>query len=153
VGVAHLALKLGLGHEGGDAVHHDDVNGAAPHQVLGYLQRLLGIVRLGHQQLLDVHATVGRECGIEGVLGVEVCRRPAHPLGRCHGVIGQRGLTRRLRAEYLGDSTAGDSTDAQGHVKRQRACGDRLDGAGCTSLLAEGHDGAPAEVPLDLGNR
>ena len=56
VGVAHLALDLGPGRERGHGVHDDHVDGAAPDQRLGDLQRLLAGVGLGDEQVVDVHA-------------------------------------------------------------------------------------------------
>jgi hypothetical protein len=38
---------------------------------VGDLERLLAGVRLGHEQLVDVHAELPRVRGVEGVLGVD----------------------------------------------------------------------------------
>ncbi len=54
VGVAHLALELGLGHQRGHRVDHQHVDGAGAHQHLGDLQALLAGVRLGER--------AGRRC-------------------------------------------------------------------------------------------
>ena len=56
VRVAHLPLDLGPGHQRRHRVDHDDVEGRGAHQHVGDLERLLAGVRLGHQQLVDVHA-------------------------------------------------------------------------------------------------
>ena len=56
VGVAHLALDLRRGHERGDRVDDDDVDGARAHEELGDLERLLAGVRLGDEEVVDVDA-------------------------------------------------------------------------------------------------
>ena len=76
--VAHLALDLGLGHQRGDRVDDDDVEGAGAHEHLGDLERLLAGVGLRDQQVVDVHADPARVGRIERVLGVDEgarCRR------------------------------------------------------------------------------
>ena len=45
-GVAHLALELGARHERGDGVDDDDVDGAAAHEHVADLERLLAGVGL-----------------------------------------------------------------------------------------------------------
>ncbi len=54
MGVAHLALELGLGDEGRDGVDDDDVDGAAADEDLGDLQGLLAVVGLGDEEVVDV---------------------------------------------------------------------------------------------------
>ena len=54
--VAHLALDLGLRHERRDRVDGDDVERAGADEQLGDLERLLAVVGLRDQQLVDVHA-------------------------------------------------------------------------------------------------
>ena len=56
VRLAHLALDLGLRHERGDRVDDDDVDGAGADQHLGDLERLLAVVGLRDQQVVDVDA-------------------------------------------------------------------------------------------------
>jgi hypothetical protein len=51
--VAHVALELGLGHERGDGVDHDDLDGAGAHERLGDLEGLLAVIGLRDEQLLD----------------------------------------------------------------------------------------------------
>src|SRR6185437_929017 len=54
--ITHLALDLRLGREGRDRVDHYDVHGARAHEHIGDLQRLLARIRLGYEQVVDVHA-------------------------------------------------------------------------------------------------
>ncbi len=59
-GVAHLAFDFGLGHQGGDRVHHDQIHGARAHQAVHDLQRLLAGVGLADQDVVQVHAQLLR---------------------------------------------------------------------------------------------
>ena len=67
-------------------------------------------------------------------------------------VVDQRRLTRGLGAEDLHDATTGDAADAQREVERQRTGGDRIH-ADLRALVAHAHDGALAELALDLRQR
>lgn len=65
--VPHLALDLGLGHERGDRVDDDDVDGAGADQHVHDLERLLTGVRLGDEQ------RVGVDAELLGVLRSSAC--------------------------------------------------------------------------------
>ena len=54
--VAHLPLELGARRQRGDRVDRDDVDRARAHQHVGDLERLLAVVGLGDEQLVDVDA-------------------------------------------------------------------------------------------------
>ena len=97
VAVAHVAFQLRLGHQGGHAVHDDDVDAARTDQDLGDLQRLFAPVGLGDVQLVDVHPEFLGVQRVEGVLGVDEGGVAARFLGLGDGVQGQRGLSRCLR--------------------------------------------------------
>ena len=58
--VAHLALELGARRQRGDRVDRDDVDGAGAHEHVGDLERLLAVVGLGDEQLVDVDADLAR---------------------------------------------------------------------------------------------
>ena len=82
------------------------------------------------------------------MLGVDEGGDPAVPLRLGHDVEGERGLPSALRPIDLHDAPAGDATDAEGEVERQRPGGDGrhlLHGVG-THL----HHRAFAELTLDL---
>jgi len=86
--------------------------------------------------------------GSSGVLGVDERGDAAPPLRVRDGVQRHSGLAGALRAVDLDDPTAREAADAEGHVEGDRAGGDHLDRN--TRLLAEPHDRALAELPLDL---
>ncbi len=94
VRVAHLPFELGLGHQGRHRVDHDHVHGVAAHQHLGDLQRLLAVVGLGDEQVVDVDAQLSGVLGVQGVLGVDERGDAAPLLGLARHRQGQRGLAR-----------------------------------------------------------
>ena len=148
---AHLALDLGLGHQRGDRVDDDDVDGAGADQHLGDLEGLLAVVGLGDQQLVDVDAELLGVLRVEGVLGVDEGGQAAGLLGLGDDLEGERRLARGFRAEDLDDAAARDAADAERGVDRERA--GRDDGDRRLRPLAEAHDRALAELALDLRQR
>ena len=89
---------------------------------------------------------------VHRVLGVDERAHAAELLGLGEDVVDQRRLARGLRAEDLDDAPARHAADAQREVERQRAGGDRVD-AHLRALVAHAHDGALAELALDLRER
>ena len=151
VGVAHLALDLGPGHERGHRVDHDDVERARADQHVGDLERLLPGVGLGDEQLVDVDADGRRVHRVHRVLGVDVGAHAAVALGLGDHVHGEGRLARRLGAEDLDHPAAGQAPDAERDVERQRAGGDGGDAD--VAVLAQAHDRALAVLLLDLAER
>jgi hypothetical protein len=70
VGVAHLAVEFRLRHQRSDRVNHQNVDGIRAHQRLDDLQRLLAVVRLRDQQVVDIYAELTGISWIESMLGV-----------------------------------------------------------------------------------
>ena len=151
VGVAHLALDLGAGHERGHRVDHEHVERARADQHVGDLERLLTRVGLADQQLVDVDADRRRVDRVHRVLGVDVGAHAAVALGLGDHVHGERRLARRLRAEDLDDPAPGQAADAEREVERERTGGDGLDAD--VAALAQLHDRALAELLVDLAER
>ena len=54
--IAHIAFDLGAGHQRGDRVDHDDVDGVRAHQRLADLERLLAGIGLRDEQIIDIDA-------------------------------------------------------------------------------------------------
>ena len=82
VGVAHLALELGLGDQGGHRVDDHHVDGAGADQRLDDLEGLLAGVRLGDEQIVGADAELAGVADVEGVLGVDEgarCRPSSAP--------------------------------------------------------------------------
>ena len=87
---------------------------------------------------------------VHRVLGVDERAHAAELLRLGDDVVDERRLARGLRAEDLDDAPARHAADAEREVQRQRARGDRLD-LDLGALVAHPHDGALAELALDLG--
>ena len=146
--VAHLALDLRLGDQGGDRVQHDHVNGPGPDQGVHDLQGLLARGGLGDQQLVDVDAQVAGVLGVDRVLGVHEGGHAALLLGLGDHVVGDGRLARRLGPVDLRNAPARDAPHAEREVQGQRAGRDRLDLL--VGPLAQPHDGAGAELLGEL---
>ncbi len=149
--ITHVALDLGLGHERGNRIDHDDIDGARSNENLADLHRLLTGVRLRDKKVLDVDAELDRVVGVKCVLGVDVSGRPARSLGVGDDVEAERGLAARLRTVDLGHSAARDSTDADCGIEVDRTGRDRFDAHPVGR--AHFHYGAFAAVFLDLRDR
>ena len=94
VGVAHLALDLGPRHERRNRVDHEHVERARADQQLGDLERLLAVVGLAQEQIVDVHADAAGVARVHRVLGVDERRQAALALGLGDDVVAERGLAR-----------------------------------------------------------
>ena len=149
VGVAHLALDLGLGHERRDGVDHDEVDGAGADQHVGDLERLLARVGLRDEQLVDVDTQLAGVLGIERVLGVDERGDAALLLHVGDRVERECRLSGRLRTVDLDDAAAREPADAEGDVEGDRSGGDHFDR--CALVAAQSHDRALSELPVDLG--
>jgi hypothetical protein len=120
-------------------------------QDLHDFERLLAVVRLRHQQVVDVDSQLLRIQGVERVLGVHERGHASELLAFGDDLQGQRRLARRFRSEDFDDAAARHAPDAERVVDADGAGGDevdRLDGA----FLAQAHDGALAELLLDLAH-
>ena len=150
--VAHLALELGARRQRRDGVDRDDVDRAGADEHVRDLERLLAVVGLRDQQLVDVDADPLRVQRVHRVLGVDERAHAAEALGLGEDVVDERRLAGGLRAEDLDDAAARHAADPEREVERQRARRDRVD-LDLGALVAHAHDGALAELALDLGER
>ena len=53
--VAHHAVYFRLRRECGNGVDHHDTNGTGTDERLGNLESLLTVIRLGHEEIIDIH--------------------------------------------------------------------------------------------------
>ena len=114
-------------------------------------ERLLAVVGLRDEQVVEIDAELLRVGRVERVLGVDERRHAAELLRFGDDLQRQRRLARRLRSEDLDDAAARHAADAERVVDADGAGRngvDRLDGA----LLAEPHDRALAELLFDLAD-
>ena len=144
-------FDLGARHQGGDRVDHDDVDAVGADEHLDDFERLLAVVGLRHEQVLEVDPQLFRVGGVERMFGVDEGRHPAEPLRFGDDLQRERGLTRGLGPEDLDHAAAGHAADAEGEVEADRAGGngrDRRDGV----LPSEPHDRTLAELLLNLSD-
>ena len=128
-----------------------EVDRAASHEHVGDLERLLTRVGLRDEEGVDVDAELAGVLGIERVLGVDERGDAARLLRVGDRVERQRRLTRRLRTVDLDDAAAREPADAERDVERDRTGRDDLDGSAL--VAAQAHDGALAELTVDLRER
>ncbi len=124
VAVAHLAIQFGLGNQRRHRIDHHHIYGSGGGQRRGDFERLLAVVRLRHQQVINVHtqfAGIGR---VERVLGVDEGGHPAGLLRLGDQMQGQGSLAGRLRPEDLHHASAREAAHAQRGIERNRAAGD-----------------------------
>ena len=120
-------------------------------QRVGDFERLLAGVGLRDEKLVHVDVELAGIDRIERVLGVDEGAGAAELLGLGDAGERQRGLARALRPVDLDNPAARQPADAERHVQPDGAGRDRLDLDGGT--VAELHDRALAEGPLDLAER
>ena len=114
-------------------------------------ERLLAVVGLRDQQVVEVDAELLRVGRVERVLGVDERRHAAQLLRLGDDLQRERGLARRLRPEDLDDAAARHAADAERVVDADRAGRDRFDRLN-RALLAQAHDRAFAELLFDLAD-
>ena len=148
MGVAHVALDFGAGHQCGHGVDHHDIHGAGADQHIHDFQGLLAGVGLGDQQLVDVHAQLSGVNRVEGVLGVDERGHAAGLLHISDGVQGHGSLTRRLGTVNLNHATAGQTADAESGIEGNGTGRDNLGGGGF--LITQAHHGALTVVLINL---
>ena len=152
VRIAHLAIKLRLRNQRRHRVHHQHIDRTRPHQRLDNLQRLLAIVRLRDQQIVDVHAQLPRIQRIERMLGIHKRRQPARLLRLGDDLQRNRRLARRLRPKDLNHPPPRNPAHTQRRIKRDRPR--RNDRNRHNRLFAaQPHDRAFAKLLFDLRER
>lgn len=132
---AHLAFDFGLRRQRGDRVDHHDIDGARTDQVVGDLQRLLPVVGLRNQQVVDIHAELLRIRAVESMFRVDKCGDSARFLGLGDRVDSQRGFTRRFGAENLDNTSFRIPADPERMVDRYRPGRDDRDFVDRPSLI------------------
>src|SRR5206468_7891169 len=149
--IAHVALDLRARDQGSNRIDDQHVERARAHQRVGDLERLLAVVGLRDEEVLGLDAELARVAHVERVLRVDEGADAAALLALGDELERERGLTRRLRSVDLDHPPARDPADAERDIEAERArrqAGDVLR----QRLLAELHDGALAELLLDLAD-
>ena len=150
--VAHLTFKLGARHERGNRVDHQHVDRTGAHKRVGDFKRLFAGIRLGNQKVVDIHAKLAGIDRIKSMLGIDEGADATLLLGFRDGVKRKRGLAGRFRTINFDHPATRQAADTKSNVEPQRARGNSLNIHGLV-VLAELHDGALAELTLDLAQR
>ncbi len=148
MGVAHLALELGLGHKCRHRVDHHHIDSTGAHQRVGNLQRLFARIRLGDDQVIDVDAQLLRVCRVERMFGIDEGTCATLLLGFRNDMQRQGGLARTFRAVDLDHASLRQAANPERHVETEGACRDRGDVHRLP--LAEAHHRALAKGAFDL---
>ena len=149
MGIPHIPFDFRFGHQGRHRVDDDDVDGTAAHQGVTDFQGLFPSIRLGNQQVVDVHSQVPGIFRIQGVFRIDESRIAAPFLGFGDHVQGHGGLPGRFRSVDLNDPAPGNPPDPQCNIQGQGPGGNGFNihfGAGGSQL----HDGSLAEILFDL---
>ncbi len=150
--VAHLAFELGARHERRHRIDDQNVNRAGAHQGVGDFQRLFAGIRLRDQKFVDINAQLARIDRIERVFGVDERADAALLLRFGEGMQSERGFAGGFRAINFDHPAARQTANPERDVEPERAGGDGID-IHRLHVLAEPHDRALAELPLDLRQR
>ena len=119
---AHFAFDFGAGHERGDRVDDDDVDGAAADEDFDDFERLLAVVGLRDQQVVDIDAELARVICVERVFRVDERRHAAQLLRFGDDLQRERGFAAGFRSEDFDDAAAREAADAE---RGSRATGSR----------------------------
>ena len=149
--VAHLAVELGLGDQGGDRIEDDDVDAVGADERLHDVERVLAAVGLGDEQVVELHADDAGVFRVERMLDVDEGGEAALSLALGDDAQAEGGLARGFRAVDLDDAAEGQAADAEREVDGERAGRERLDLH--LGVAAEAHDRALAELLGDGGER
>lgn len=149
--IAHVAFDLGARHECGDRVDHHDIHGVRAHQRLTDFERLLAVVRLGDEQIIDIDAAARCVHRIERMLGVDERSDAAHLLRFGDDVLRQRRFPAGLGPVDFNNATARHAADAKRNVERNRSGGNDFDRQLGTGF-AHPHDRTLAVLAVDLAH-
>ncbi len=150
--LAHLAFDFSTGHQCGHRIDDHHIDRTRTHQHVGDFQRLLAVVRLRNDQLVDFHAQLAGVLRVECVFRINERRRSAEFLHLRDHRQRQRGFARRFRTVDFNHTAARQAADAEADVEAQRTGRHRLDVLG-DIRLAHAHDRALAELFFDLRQR
>src|SRR5258708_1911953 len=150
--VAHFAFELGLGDEGRDGVHDDDVDAAGADQRLGNFEGLLAVIGLRDEKIVYVHTEFARIDRIERVLRINEGGLAAELLRFGDDVKSHGGLAAGFRAVDFDHAAAGEATNTQSGVNGETPAGNYTDGHQNVPA-AQAHDRAFAVGLFDLGDR
>ena len=114
VGIAHFTVQFRLWNQRRDGVDDHQIQLPGGDEGVGDFQRLLAMVRLRHQQVVDVNAQLARVAGVERMFGVDEGGEPTILLRFGDHLQRDGCLAGRLRAEDFDDPSAREAAHAEG---------------------------------------
>mmetsp|Transcript_18818 Transcript_18818/g.52567 ORF Transcript_18818/g.52567 Transcript_18818/m.52567 type:complete len:302 (+) Transcript_18818:1168-2073(+) len=93
LGIGHVPLELGPGHQCGYAVHHNHIHRRRPHEFVDNVQGHFSTIGLTHQQIIDIDSQSFGVHRIQSVLGIHKGGGSSLLLALGNRVEGQRGLS------------------------------------------------------------
>jgi hypothetical protein len=117
VAVAHLAFEFGLGYKCGNRVHDEHVDGAGAYERFCNFQRLLAVVGLRDEEVVNINAEFPGVSGVERVLGIDECGHASSFLRLGDDLQCDGGFARRFGPEDFDNAAAGNSANAESGVE------------------------------------
>ncbi len=149
MGVTHFAFNFGLRHQCRHGINNHHIHRAGTHQHVSNFQCLLTGVRLGHDQVIHVHAQLLGIVRVQGVLCIHKGTGSAFLLRLGDHAQGQGGLTRGFRAIDFHDTPFRQTTNTKSNIQPQGAGGN---GRHALALaIAHAHHGTFTKLTFDLG--
>src|SRR5205085_1190257 len=122
----------------------EHIDGVGADQGFGDLERLLAVIGLGDEKIIDVYAELAGVDGIHGMFRVDEGGESTELLRLRDDLQSDGGLAGRLGAEDLNHASAREAAGTEGGVKGDGAGGDHGDGH--HFFRAQAHDGAFAKL-------
>ena len=112
-----VAFNLGTWRQGCDRVNDHQVNTARTHQRIGNFQRLLARVRLGNQQIRQVHTQFLSVTNVQSMLSIDKRTSTTQLLHFSNRLQRQCGFTRGFRTINLNYAATWQATDAERDIQ------------------------------------
>ncbi len=119
--IPHFAFDFGFWRQRCHRVDHQHVDTAGTHQHVGNFQGLLTGIRLGNQQIGDIHAKFLCITNIQRMFRINKGGDATDILHFGNHLQRQRGLAGRFRAIDFHDTPARQAADTKRNVQPQRA--------------------------------
>ena len=118
MGIAHLALDFCTRNESSNGVDNDNINRTAAYQSISNLQRLLAIIRLRNQQIVNINAQMARIFRIQCVLRINEGCIAAQLLRLSNHMQSHSRLTGRFRSINFNHTSTGNTADTKSNIQR-----------------------------------
>ena len=109
--VPHLPFDFRPGYQGRYRVDDDNINGTAANKRVTDFQSLFSVIRLGNQQVINIHAQTAGIIRIQGMLRVDKSRIASHLLGFRDHMQRYCRFAGRFRPVDFHNTPPGDAAD------------------------------------------